>query len=185
MFQRAASVQHLIPKNLIIEWEAPDVEVVKQCRDLGVVEADPEEYLRRFGPDLKQTHELPTCEGNTTFTAAYTRRNSMTNLHSPPPLPPQPQFHGSNTNLASGLCYNCQQTQNARGAAVSTVTSTSNTTTINRCPIHYGKAYQFDGPASSNGVHKSNSIPDLEGDIDVIKSSNLNYLCLLTGFKYL
>jgi hypothetical protein len=62
VYQRAVSCQQLVPRNLIIEWEAPEVEVVKQCKDLGVMDADPEDYCRRYGNELKQASELPTCE---------------------------------------------------------------------------------------------------------------------------
>jgi len=47
------------PRNLVIEWEAPDVEVQKVCKDLGVVDADPEEYVRKYGPELKSACEIP------------------------------------------------------------------------------------------------------------------------------
>lgn len=47
------------PKNIIVQWEAPQVEIKKQVKYLGVVEADPEEYMRRYGPTLKKTSELP------------------------------------------------------------------------------------------------------------------------------
>lgn len=51
-------------RNLIIEWEAPEVEVEKVCRELCTVEADPEEYLRKYGDDLKDASELPSCDDN-------------------------------------------------------------------------------------------------------------------------
>jgi hypothetical protein len=52
------------PRNLIIEWEAPEVEVEQVCRNLGTINADPEEYRRQYGNELKQKCELPNlcCE---------------------------------------------------------------------------------------------------------------------------
>jgi len=53
------------PRNLIIEWEAPDVEVEQVCKDLGTVDADPEEYRRQYGSELKQACEIPQlCQNN-------------------------------------------------------------------------------------------------------------------------
>jgi hypothetical protein len=43
--QRGGEVRGLIPRNLIIEWESPDVQVTRQCKDLGVVDMDPEVKL--------------------------------------------------------------------------------------------------------------------------------------------
>jgi hypothetical protein len=47
------------PRNLVIEWDAAEAEVEQVCRDLGVVRADPEEYVRKYGAELKQSHEIP------------------------------------------------------------------------------------------------------------------------------
>lgn len=49
-------------RNLLIEWEAPEVEVEKVCKNLGVEDADPEEYERQYGADLKDESELPEVE---------------------------------------------------------------------------------------------------------------------------
>jgi hypothetical protein len=59
VYQRSCRQAPPNPRNLVIEWEAPDVEVEKVCRELGVVNADPEEYVRRYGPELKQRQEIP------------------------------------------------------------------------------------------------------------------------------
>jgi hypothetical protein len=50
----------LIPRNLIIEWEAPDVEVMQQYRELGLVDASPDEYMRRFSDEVVRAEELPS-----------------------------------------------------------------------------------------------------------------------------
>jgi hypothetical protein len=63
--QRSASAHApLVPRNLIIEWEAPDVDVMQECKDLGMVDANPEEYVRRFGRELVKSDELPRCNHN-------------------------------------------------------------------------------------------------------------------------
>lgn len=46
-------------RNLVIEWEAPEAEVEQVCVNLGVENADPEEYIRRYGSELKQACEMP------------------------------------------------------------------------------------------------------------------------------
>ena len=64
VYQRSASAHSrlMVPRNLIIEWEAPEIDVKSVCKDLGVINADPEEYVRKYGHELKKTHELPGCE---------------------------------------------------------------------------------------------------------------------------
>jgi hypothetical protein len=59
VFERSCAPPPPNPRNLVIEWEQPCVEVEQQCIDLGVCDADPEEYIRQFGPELKQPCEIP------------------------------------------------------------------------------------------------------------------------------
>jgi hypothetical protein len=47
------------PRNLIIQWEQPKVHVVREVKDLGVVRANPHEYVSRFGNFLKASNDLP------------------------------------------------------------------------------------------------------------------------------
>lgn len=47
------------PKNVIIQWEAPKIEVKKQFKDLGVMRANPLEYVQKFGSELISSDELP------------------------------------------------------------------------------------------------------------------------------
>jgi hypothetical protein len=47
------------PKNVVIEWEKPDVEITHEIKDCGVERADPEEYIRRYGAELSQPEEIP------------------------------------------------------------------------------------------------------------------------------
>jgi hypothetical protein len=46
-------------RNLVIEWDAPEVKVTQVCRDLGVVDMDPAEYIRLYGNELKC--QVPEC----------------------------------------------------------------------------------------------------------------------------
>lgn len=46
-------------RNLIVEWQAPCVEVEQQCVDLGVCRADPCEYVKKYGNELKKACEIP------------------------------------------------------------------------------------------------------------------------------
>ena len=146
VFQRAASMQQLVPRNLIIEWEAPDVEVVKQCRDLGVVDADPEEYCRRFGKELKKTHELPTCGQQqpqpqnvpTTITSAYARLC-------------QPQCNNCSSHYPGDQRIFHQQHPS------------------NNCSVHYGNQYR-----AMERSHLAGSMPSLEGDVDALRLVDLN-----------
>ena len=47
------------PKNIIVQWDQPKVEIKKEFKDLGIVRANPIEYMQRFGSTLKKPNELP------------------------------------------------------------------------------------------------------------------------------
>ena len=60
IFQRAPSDPVVLkPRNVIVQWEAPNVVVRKDYKYLGIVRANPAEYVQKYGPTLKQTEELP------------------------------------------------------------------------------------------------------------------------------
>jgi hypothetical protein len=61
VFQRAAVQAEILPKpkNMIIQWEAPCVEIRKEIKDLGVARANPVEYEERYGSILKQYVDFP------------------------------------------------------------------------------------------------------------------------------
>jgi len=63
---KPAPVEMEMPKekNIIIQWESPKVNIVKEFRDLGVVYAHPSEYIQRFGSTLKHFDELPDFAKN-------------------------------------------------------------------------------------------------------------------------
>jgi len=47
------------PRNVVIQWEAPSVSIRKEFKDLGVIRANPVEYVQRYGAELKSSSELP------------------------------------------------------------------------------------------------------------------------------
>lgn len=47
------------PKNIIVQWETPDVCIRKDIKHLGVVCANPCEYIQRYGSTLKKSCDLP------------------------------------------------------------------------------------------------------------------------------
>ena len=47
------------PSNVIVEWDAPNVNIKREFRYLGVIKADPNEYTKYFGATLKQPKDLP------------------------------------------------------------------------------------------------------------------------------
>jgi len=80
IFNKAAENDPLIvkPRNIIVQWEAPHVQIKKEYKYLGVITANPEEYVQFYGNTLKTStqlpdivHEIPTPEG-LTLAADYT-----------------------------------------------------------------------------------------------------------------
>jgi len=61
IFQKPSEADPIVikPKNVIIQWEAPQVSVKKEYKYLGVVRANPADYVERYGGMLKKSHELP------------------------------------------------------------------------------------------------------------------------------
>ena len=47
------------PKNIVVQWEAPEVQVRKEFKYLGVVRANPAEYVAQYGASIRQPHDLP------------------------------------------------------------------------------------------------------------------------------
>ena len=48
------------PKNVIIQWEMPAVQIQREFRVLGVVEIDPQQYISQYGPQLASASQLPS-----------------------------------------------------------------------------------------------------------------------------
>ena len=47
------------PRNVVIQWEAPQVQIKKLFKDLGVIRANPVEYVEKYGSSLKKHVEFP------------------------------------------------------------------------------------------------------------------------------
>ena len=47
------------PRNTIVQWEAPQVKVRKEFKYLGVVKANPAEYVNTYGLSLRISNDLP------------------------------------------------------------------------------------------------------------------------------
>jgi hypothetical protein len=47
------------PKNVVIQWESPEVDIRKEFRNLGIINADPQEYVSRYGAALIRSDQLP------------------------------------------------------------------------------------------------------------------------------
>ena len=60
VFQKAPSDPVILkPRNIIVQWEAPSVSVKKEFKYLGIVRANPNEYVQRYGSALKIPSDLP------------------------------------------------------------------------------------------------------------------------------
>ena len=60
IFQRAPEPStYLKPRNTIIQWDAPCVKINKELTDLGVVRANPTEYVEKYGPSLMKFNDFP------------------------------------------------------------------------------------------------------------------------------
>ena len=49
----------LTPRNVIVQWEAPEVNIRKEFKYLGIVRANPVEYVQRYGQSLTVSNDLP------------------------------------------------------------------------------------------------------------------------------
>ena len=61
IFQKPLEADPVVvkPRNVIVQWEAPRVNIRKEIKYLGVIRANPAEYVSRYGVSLKQSSELP------------------------------------------------------------------------------------------------------------------------------
>ena len=61
IFQAAAPIQlaGATEKNVLIEWDAPEVDMRQEFKFLGVQEADPRSYASQFGNSLVDASRLP------------------------------------------------------------------------------------------------------------------------------
>jgi len=49
----------LNPRNVIVQWKAPEVVIRQKVKYSGVVNADPAEYVKKYGDSLKHAKQLP------------------------------------------------------------------------------------------------------------------------------
>ena len=49
----------LTPRNTIIQWERPEVRIRKEVKYLGVVRADPDIYVQKYGASLLKANHMP------------------------------------------------------------------------------------------------------------------------------
>lgn len=47
------------PKNVVIQWDSPDVDIRKELRNLGIIHANPQEYITKYGSSLIRSEQLP------------------------------------------------------------------------------------------------------------------------------
>ncbi|RNA35181.1 hypothetical protein BpHYR1_023986 [Brachionus plicatilis] len=61
IFHKSGQIDPVIvkPKNVIIQWEVPQVQIKREYKYLGVIRANPVEYVQRFGNNLTLPHNLP------------------------------------------------------------------------------------------------------------------------------
>lgn len=60
IFHPAQPIEPLpAPKNVLIEWESPDVQIKKEFKFLGIEHTDPVAYVAKFGLNLAEPEQLP------------------------------------------------------------------------------------------------------------------------------
>lgn len=48
------------PRNVVVQWQAPEVNIKKEYKYLGVIRANPVDYVRQYGASLKVSRDLPS-----------------------------------------------------------------------------------------------------------------------------
>lgn len=61
IFNRSTAPEPILakPRNIVVQWEAPEVKVIREVKYLGVVKANPIEYVQRYSDSLKSYDQLP------------------------------------------------------------------------------------------------------------------------------
>jgi len=61
IFQKSGEPDPVVvrPRNVIVQWEAPRAVVKKEFKYLGVIRANPVDYVQRYGSSLKTSTQLP------------------------------------------------------------------------------------------------------------------------------
>lgn len=52
------------PKNVVVDWEIPDVEICQEIKTVGVFEVDPKKYLQKYGHEALAYKKLPKIAKN-------------------------------------------------------------------------------------------------------------------------
>jgi hypothetical protein len=61
IFNKAAAVAEAVnPRNVIVQWEAPSVNIRQEVKYLGVIRANPAEYVQKYGSELKVHSAFPS-----------------------------------------------------------------------------------------------------------------------------
>jgi len=60
VFNKAAAVAEAVaPRNVVVQWEEPRVNIRQEVKYLGVIRANPAEYVQRYGSELRVHSALP------------------------------------------------------------------------------------------------------------------------------
>lgn len=61
IFQKCECQEPVVckPKNVIVQWQPPEVCVRKEYKYLGVIRANPNDYVQRYGASLTESQYLP------------------------------------------------------------------------------------------------------------------------------
>ena len=61
IFQKPSEADPIVikPRNVIIQWETPQVNVKKEFKYLSIIRANPTEYAHKYGNVMKKSNELP------------------------------------------------------------------------------------------------------------------------------
>jgi hypothetical protein len=69
------------PNNVIIEHQNPEVDLQKEVKNLGIQEADPRDYVSRYGSSLVRTEQLPEVAISYSNQAASHLRTESHRVH--------------------------------------------------------------------------------------------------------
>jgi hypothetical protein len=85
IFNKPAATDPVIikPRNIIVQWEAPQVQIKKEYKYLGVITADPAEYVAQYGPTLKHAADLPEFVLNIKVPEGLTLAADVSNVNVP------------------------------------------------------------------------------------------------------
>ena len=61
IYQRSAQPDPVVvkPRNIIVQWETPKLTIRREYKYLGIIRANPSDYVSRYGPSLKTANDMP------------------------------------------------------------------------------------------------------------------------------